>query len=121
MSRPETTDDVKDRHNTVATVHVDTMRTSPALLKAYAALIDAAGRQGGGAISEYGQTVKVVVVKTGNELAEQLDTEQRAWDRNEERYNTATAGELPSYYLSEVNEWAAAEGLPEVVRSDNAA
>jgi hypothetical protein len=124
MSRPETTNHIKDRHKTVATVYVDTMHTSPALLKAYVALIDAAQRQGGGAIPEYGQNVKVVVVKTGKELVEQLATEQRRWDHHQEMYNTATAGgEIPSWDLSDVNKWAEAEGLPEVapLAPDNAA
>jgi hypothetical protein len=124
MSRPETTNHVKNCHKTVANVYVDTMHTSPALLKAYVALIDAAQKQGGGAIPEYGQTVKVVVAKTGKELQEQLETEQRNWDRHQEMYNTAAdGGEIPSYCLIDVNKWAEAEGLPEVARlsPDNAA
>lgn len=122
MARPNNITQVTERHNVIAAVEMDQIMTKPGLLKAYTALVEAAEKLGGGGFKRYGNTVEVKIIKNGEQLADQLASDQASWDYKMESYQKAARGEfIESYRRSGIKEFASDEGLelPEFVEEEN--
>lgn len=113
MSRPEDVSEVKDATHEVATFYLDEMVTKPPLMKAYTAFIEAAERYGPGGIrGDYGNTIKVRINKTPQQIADQLRDDQDAWDRRKKMYDQAMAGEeIDRWDRTTIKNWCQEEGL----------
>lgn len=112
MARPMNIAEVTERYNVIATVDFDELATKPGLLKAYTALVEAAEKLGGGAVKKYSHSIDVRIVKSIEQIKDQLASDQSSWDYKMESYRKANRGEyIESYRRSGINEFAQAEGL----------
>lgn len=113
MSRPETTADVEDRSETVATFDVSKFLNAPALLKTYTAFIEAVEKVGGTVETKYASNVEASIPKTKAQLEERLKSDQYTWDSNQASYEKVLRGEvIKSYQEYSVKAHAEREGLP---------
>jgi hypothetical protein len=118
MARPKHITDIKpeNRFIRIAMVEFTNIAASPALVKAYAALLDAAEKAGGHGDAKY-NTVDINIPKTKDQLENQLKEDQRVWDSRQRSYNIAVLAKEDAEPLKEwekdyVREWAEKEGLP---------
>jgi hypothetical protein len=115
MARPENISDVENRSIQIATVEVAELTALPALMKHYVALVETVQKMGGEVKKNY-SSVQILIPKDRDQLKSQLESEQRQWDSNWERYEKALRGEvIPSYSEYSVTEWAKREGMAEPV------
>jgi hypothetical protein len=115
MARPETTDDVTNRYDSLGSIELNNTRGNPALLKAIAALIEAVEKAGGTTQQTYSD-LNFKLSKTQSQLDDALQDEQRQWDRMDKKYEAALVsiesvedGEL-SWEQKGIRNWAKAEG-----------
>jgi hypothetical protein len=118
MSRPKHITDIdpKNRFVRIAMVEFTNIAASPALLKAYAALLDAAEKAGGHGDAKY-NNVDINIPKTKDQLENQLAEDQRVWDSRQRSYNLAVLDKegvepLKEWEKDYIKEWAEKEGLP---------
>jgi hypothetical protein len=117
MSRPTKLLEVKDRWNLLAEFHLDQALTNPAIMKHYAALIDAVKKEGGRVVKRYGTEMRVEVLKSAEEMREQLERDQHRWDEMDQLYRQALDREPGSTDLRESQrealiQWAEREERP---------
>lgn len=113
--KPQNVNQVKNRTIQIATFETAELTALPALMKVYVALVEAVQKMGGEVKKNY-SSVQVFIPKNREQLADQLESEQREWDRKEELYKTVQNGEaIKSYQEYGLKEWAETEGLPEPV------
>jgi hypothetical protein len=114
MGRPTHVSDVKTRYNEIATVYLDDIMNRPALMRAYTGLIEAAEKAGGRIIKKYSTCVSVEIPKSHAQMVEQLESEQRQWDRAKEQYDGAVndpASVSSEWSRKEISRWAEDEDL----------
>lgn len=118
MARPETTNDVVERTEQIATFIPGKFDTNPKLLHAYAQFIDTATSRLGGTVTDDHGVVTVTRQRGDDELVRQLKKDQSDWDYKKKWYEQIAAGEEFKYpnLIPVVAEWAEANGyapLPE--------
>jgi hypothetical protein len=115
MPRPVSTEEITERSRSIGRIEVERLGTHPSLLKAYAALLDAVTKMGGHAEQRY-SNVELFIPKTAQELADQLESDQRRWDSTEALWLRAVRAdegdELREYERETVVAWCEAEGKP---------
>jgi hypothetical protein len=115
MSRPTTTDDVKDRWHSVGDISMDEISDQPALLKAAASFMEAIQKAGGAVEKNYSR-VQLKLAKDEEQLETTLGYEQRQWDLMDKKYEAALVsiesieeGDL-NWEQREIRRWAKDEG-----------
>jgi hypothetical protein len=119
MARPETIKDVKERTISVGRIEVNKFLTNPSLLKAYIAFGEAVEKNHGELVDSGYNGVEFKLLRTEEQLHDQLRSEQYQWDDSHKLYNRAVMRyhedvEAPKDYQQDrIKEWAEQEGLPD--------
>lgn len=123
MARPESFKDITEPNQwfRIATIETDKLITNHVLLKAYTSFVEAFDKQGGRITLKYGSIVDVELPKTEAELQQQLDADQREWDRQRGLYNRAVRrdnplpddAELREWEITGITRWAKDNGFPD--------
>lgn len=114
MARPESINDIELDEVEFGSIEVNKIATDGALLKGYAAFLEAVQKSGSVSITEDYRGVHFHRKASGKEAADQLRTAQYDWDERKKFYEQLRDVGTTEYEVQTTlaKEWAEKEGLP---------